>query len=97
MIHVCESPIRPGAASRDDHVALQKGEKGLHLACSIELKVDHDVIPIVGRLENSVAAHAQLLPPSVYRVEGHLPGVEVADRMFDLQDVYVAPLLICSV
>jgi hypothetical protein len=36
-----------------------------------------------------VATHARLLPPSVYAVEGHLPGVEVADGVLDLQDVRV--------
>ncbi len=47
----------------------QRTVNGLGLACTVELKVDYDVVGFVGRSEDPVAAHARLLPADRITVE----------------------------
>src|ERR671933_531089 len=73
---------------RCPHVAPKPAEKSFRFARVVELKLDDDVVRISGRSENLVAADARLLPLVGEAVEGCLPGVEVADWVFDLKDVH---------
>ncbi len=93
-LHRLDDP-RPRAAEQGRrrlprclHVAPQRDEKGLRLACTVEVEIDHDVVGIVDESEDPVAAHARLLPADRIAVEGRFPRVEVADLVFDPQDVH---------
>jgi hypothetical protein len=55
----------------------QRIVNGLSLACTVELEVDHDVVGIVGRSEDPVAAHTRTLAADWIAVEDLLPRVEV--------------------
>src|SRR4028119_1720500 len=73
---------------RRPHLAPKPAEKGLRRAGAVESKLDNDVVRIVGGLKDLVAAHARVLPLAREAVEGSLPGVEVADWVFDLKNVH---------
>lgn len=71
---------------RSPHLAFG-GEKGRRLARAVEVEADHDVVRVVDRAEDPVASHPRLLPASRVAIAGRLPGVEVADLVFEAQGV----------
>jgi hypothetical protein len=81
---------------RRPHVAPKPAEKSFRFARVVELKLDDDVVRIVRGSQNLVAADARLLPLVGEAVEGCLPGVEVADWVFDLKDVHPLFSLPCT-
>src|SRR6185437_2959271 len=70
------------------HIA-QRSQHGFSLASTVELEVDHDVVRVVYRAQDPVAAHARPLPADRIVVERRLPGVEVGDWVFYPQDVHL--------
>src|SRR6516165_2300394 len=62
----------------------QRSEHALRRLYVIELKVDHDVVRIVDRSEYLVAAHARSLPTGRIAIKCLLPGVEVANWVFNV-------------
>jgi hypothetical protein len=51
----------------------QGSVNSLRLAYTVELQIDHDVVGIVDRAQDAVAAHARALPANRIAVESFLP------------------------
>src|SRR6202171_953873 len=66
---------------------LQRSLHGFGLGHARELELDQHVIRVTCALRDAVPAHTRLGPTDGIRIESlELPGVEVADLMFDLQN-----------
>jgi Sodium/hydrogen exchanger family len=70
------------------HLSPKPAQEGLRLAGAVERELDDDVVEVVGGPKNLMATHARALSLAGEAIEGTLPGVEVADRVFDLEDVH---------
>jgi hypothetical protein len=81
---------RPPACATRTSAPPQPSTKrpGGRLAGAVESERDNDVVRIVGGSGKLVAAHARLLPLAREAIEGFLPGLEVADRVFDLKTMH---------
>jgi hypothetical protein len=87
-IRVCGPLPTAGDASCDEYTARCSSQICFRFANVVELEVDHDIVRIVGGLEDPVAAHTRACPIETIVVEGGSPSVVVGNRVFDLQDVH---------
>jgi len=69
--------------------ALHGVGKGSRFLASLELDVDDDVVRVVHRTQDTVAARTVPLAPGRVAVECLLPGFEISDRVFDSKDWHV--------
>ena len=65
--------------------SLQERQEAVRLLDGVEVKVDDDVVVVVDRLLNALAAYPGLRTEPRELVERGLPGGEVRDRMLDVQ------------
>src|SRR5918997_3494889 len=79
------SPWRSTCDAR--HGSTRGGDACFRLAGAVEPQLYDHVVRIVVGSEALVAAHARPLPLVGEAAEGPLPGVEVADGVFDLKNV----------
>src|SRR5712691_11198083 len=63
-----------------------RSEQGSGFAWGVELEIDHDVVRVVDRAEDLIAADARLFPADGVAVESFLPDAVVDDGVFDPKD-----------